>query len=67
MQDFIVRVFVYLSCFALSLYGLSSVNYEKILRKGKVWQAQILYILLAMALATLSAQFLMSIAYKVIN
>lgn len=64
MQDFIVRMTVYLTCFALSLYALSSVNYEKILRKGKVWQAQILYILLAMALATLAAQFLMGIAYK---
>ncbi len=66
MLDFIIRLFVYLGCFVLSMYGLSSVNYEKFIRSGKVRQAQVLYLLVAMGIAKLAAEFLMNIAYKVI-
>ncbi|MFV0550338.1 MAG: DUF1146 family protein [Anaerorhabdus sp.] len=66
MLDFLIRVFVYLGCFVLSMYGLSSVNYEKFMRSGKVRQAQVLYLLVAMGIAKLAAEFLMNIAYKVI-
>ncbi|MEA4874654.1 MAG: DUF1146 family protein [Anaerorhabdus sp.] len=66
MLDFIIRLFVYLGCFVLSMYGLSSVNYEKFIRNGKVKQAQVLYLLVAMGIAKLAAEFLMNIAYKVI-
>lgn len=66
MLDFLIRVFVYLGCFVLSMYGLSSVNYEKFIRSGKVRQAQVLYLLVAMGIAKLAAEFLMNIAYKVI-
>ncbi|MEG0163713.1 DUF1146 family protein [Anaerorhabdus sp.] len=66
MLDFIIRLFVYLGCFVLSMYGLSSVNYEKFIRSGKVKQAQVLYLLVAMGIAKLAAEFLMNIAYKVI-
>lgn len=66
MLNFVIRIFVYLGCFALAMIGLSSVNYEKFIRSGKVKQAQILYLLVAMGIAKLAAEFLMNIAYKII-
>jgi uncharacterized membrane protein YwzB len=43
---------------------MSALNYEKLLRKDHVVQAQILYFLLIMALAYLSGSFLLSFMYR---
>ena len=61
----IVRVVVHLSCFALSLYAMQALNYEKLIRKGHVVQAQLLYILTAMCIALLAAQFLLNLVIKI--
>ena len=65
-MEFWVRVSVHLVCFGLALYAMQALNYEKLLRKGHVMQAQVLYILCAMALALLAAQFLMNLVFKLI-
>ena len=57
----IIRVIVHLVCFAITMIAMQSIHYEKFIRKGKVIQAQILYILVAMCIALLSAQFLLNL------
>ena len=63
MNQFIYRVIVYLLSFILSLYGLSALDFNRFLKKNKVTEAQVLYFLLALALAYLVASHLMSIIY----
>ncbi len=63
MNQFIYRVIVYLLSFALSLYGLSALDFNRFLKKNKVTEAQVLYFLLALALAYLVGSLLMSIIY----
>ncbi|MBQ1476527.1 MAG: DUF1146 domain-containing protein [Erysipelotrichaceae bacterium] len=57
------RVIVYLLSFILSLYGLSALDFNRFLKKNKVTEAQVLYFLLALALAYLVGSLLMSIIY----
>ena len=57
----VVELMLYFVFFAISLYGLNSVNFSKILYPTKIKQAQVLVILLAMALAYLSMQFLLNL------
>lgn len=64
MAQFFVRCIVYIGCFILSWYAMSALNYEKLLRKDHMVQAQILYFLLIMALAYLSGSFLLSFMYR---
>lgn len=63
MNQFIYRVIVYLLSFVLSLYGLSALDFNRFLKKNKVTEAQVLYFLLALALAYLVGSLLMSIIY----
>ena len=63
MNQFIYRVIVYLLSFILSLYGLSALDFNRFLKKNKVAEAQVLYFLLALALAYLVGSLLMSIIY----
>ena len=57
----VVELMLYFVFFAISLYGLNSINFSKILYPTKIKQAQVLVILLAMALAYLSMQFLLNL------
>ncbi len=62
---FLVRVLVLVSCFSLSFWALSALNFEKGLRANHVRQAQVLYWLTAMALGYLSAQFVLALIYRI--
>lgn len=63
MLKFYLRVGVYLFCFVLSLIGLNAFDYNRFVKKGKVWQAWLLYFIIAFALAYLFGSFLMNIIY----
>ncbi|MCF0114179.1 MAG: DUF1146 domain-containing protein [Erysipelotrichaceae bacterium] len=65
--QFILRVVVYLACFGASMYGLSCIQFEKVLKGNKVKEFYVLYYLLAMALGYLAAQFLMGLMYRSIT
>ncbi|MBR4163975.1 MAG: DUF1146 domain-containing protein [Solobacterium sp.] len=64
MAQFLVKAIVYLVMLCLSWYGMSAVNYESILKKNHVGQAQLLYFLLVMSLAYLSGSFLLALIYR---
>lgn len=57
-----IRVIIYFITFAVSFYGLNAIDFAKIIYPKRVVQAQVLVILLAMALAYLITQFLMGLS-----
>ena len=57
-MEIIKNFLVYVIAFALS-----SLNFEKLIKKNKVVEAQLLYILLAMALGYLVANFIQRIIF----
>ena len=60
---FLFRVAVYLLSFVLSLYGLSALDFPRFLKKNKVSEGQVLYFLVAMALAFLVGSLLLNVIY----
>lgn len=63
MLKFYIRVLVYLFSFVLSLYGLSALDFNRLLKKNSVTKAWVLYFIVGMSLAYLLGSFLMSIIY----
>ena len=57
---FILRSIVYLLMFLVTWFAMDAINYEKLLRKNKVNQAQTLYFILVMAIAYLAGSFILS-------
>ncbi|MGN1399313.1 MAG: DUF1146 family protein [Erysipelotrichaceae bacterium] len=59
----IVKIITYFICFTVSFYCLSGVDFSKILlmNKSRVVKAQLLLVLLSLALGYLSGQFLIAI------
>lgn|GEM_PF-995012 len=57
---FILRSVVYLLMFLVTWFAMDAINYEKLLRKNKVNQAQALYFILVMAIAYLAGSFILS-------
>ena len=57
---FILRSIVYLLMFIVAWFAMDAINYEKLLRKNKVNQAQVLYFILVMAVAYLAGSFILS-------
>ena len=62
--QFYLRAAVYLFCFLAAWYGMSAVDYERILKKNHVRQAQLLYFMLIIGLAYLAGSFLLAIIYR---
>lgn len=63
MLKFYLRVIVYLLSFAISLYGLNALDFNRLLKKNSVVKAWVLYFVLGMCMAYLLGSFLMSIIY----
>ena len=64
MLDFYIRVAIYFICFLFSMYGLSGLDFNRLLKQGKVAQGQILYFVIACCMAYLMGQFMISIIYS---
>jgi len=63
MIKFWIKIALYLLSFLFSLYGLSALDFNRLLKKNKPAQAQILYLLMAFALSYLVGSFLSNIIY----
>lgn len=63
MLKFWLRVIVYLFSFLISMYGLSSLDFNRLLKKNKPAQAQVLYILIAFAMSYLVGKFIIELIY----
>lgn len=63
MNKFVFKVLIYLLCFILVMFGLSALDFNKLIKKNKVNEARVLYIVLAMIITYLLGSFLMDIIY----
>lgn len=63
MIKFYIRVVVYLLSFAVSLYALHGVDFNRFIKKGRIAQAQTLYIIVAMMMGYLLGSFFISVIY----
>ena len=63
MLRFWLRVLVYFVSFIASMYGLSALDFNRLLKKNKPAAGQILYILIGFAMAYLIGNFIISLIY----
>lgn len=61
---FYIKVLIQVVCFIGAFYSLQAYEFEKIIKQGKVFQAQILYLMISCALAYLTSQFIITMIYQ---
>ncbi|NLC96018.1 MAG: DUF1146 domain-containing protein [Erysipelotrichaceae bacterium] len=61
---FYMKVLIQIICFIGAFYSLQAFNFEKSIKQGKVFQSQLLYIMLSSGLAYLVSQFIISMIYQ---
>lgn len=54
------KVIIYIFFAFLSAYGVSSINFDGFIKKGKVWEARVLAMILIFSLAYLAANFFLT-------
>ena len=64
MNEFYLRLVVYLFSFLLSFYSLSALDFNRFLKQGKTVPAQILYFVITSCMAYLFGNFLMAVIYR---
>ncbi len=52
-----IKLILYFLFFPLTIWSLEAINFEKLLKKDRIIQIQILYFILSMALAYLEVNF----------
>ncbi len=61
MENYWLKLTVYLGCFAFALYGMSALDFKRFLKSSKAAQSWVLWIMVAMGLAYLAGTFLLEI------
>ena len=63
MLDFYLRVIIYFFCFLLALLGMGALDFNRFIKQGKIFQAQVLYFVICCALAYLMGSFMIALMY----
>ena len=63
-MSFIESLIIYFFFFFFCLYALSGIYFARIMKKGRSFQIQVLYLVLGMSLAYLLGKFIMAIMYR---
>lgn len=63
MVKFYIRVAIYLASFVVSLFALSGIDFNRFIKKGKIAQAYVLYVAVAMMMGYLLGSFFISVIY----
>ncbi|MEK4870586.1 DUF1146 family protein [Niallia sp. FSL W8-1348] len=58
-QQALLSILIHIVFIALSWWALQSLNFEKFLRKNRVFQARVLYVLLAVIMGSIVSNFLL--------
>jgi uncharacterized integral membrane protein (TIGR02327 family) len=58
-QQALLSILIHIVFIALSWWALQSLNFEKFLRKNRVFQARVLYVLLAIIMGSIVSNFLL--------
>ena len=53
-------IYLYFICPLLSVFALSGVNFDKIMKKNKIWEARILVLVLSLALGYILTNFVLA-------
>ena len=61
MFENIYMISIYLICFVASLYALSALDFNRLVKQGSVAKSQLLYIMIAFSLAYLSGSLILRI------
>lgn len=54
------KLLIYVFNLMLSMFAISGINFEKIIKNNRIWEARILVMILAMSLAYLLSNFIFS-------
>lgn len=57
-----VNILIYIISVLLAMYGLQAFDFERFLRKGRIGQFYVIYIVASVALRYLFAQFILNFA-----
>lgn len=57
----LMNIFIHFSVIVLTFLALRAVNFNKILKSHRVWESQLLYILLSIAIGYLVSQFVIEL------
>ena len=52
------KIYLYFICTLLSVFALSGVNFDKIMKKNKIWEARVLVLVLSLALGYILTNFI---------
>lgn len=63
MFDFYVKILIYIFALAMSLYGLSAFDFNRFLKKNTGYNGMVLYVIVALIMAYLLGEFIISITY----
>ena len=63
MLNFYLKVGIYLIMFVVSFYGLKAIDFNRFLKRNPGPSGAVLYILLALIMAYLLGEFMISITY----
>ena len=61
---FYIKVLIQVVCFIGAFYSLQAYEFEKNLKQGRVFQAQLLYLMISCSLAYLTSQFIITMIYQ---
>lgn len=64
MKEYIYRTVLYLGCFCACFWAFMGLDFERFIRRGRTRQAQMILLLMSMAVGYLVAQFLMGLLYR---
>lgn len=64
LPGFYLKAGVYTVSFLVCYYALNALNFGQFLKPGHVGEARVLYFLIVMALAFLTAQFILGFIYQ---
>lgn len=63
MLDFYLKIVIYLAMFIVSFYALNSLDFNRFLKKNSSANGLILYIVIALIMAYLLGEFIISITF----
>lgn len=63
MLRFWLKVIIYMFAFIISLFGLSALDFNRFLKKGKVRTGQVLYLIISFIMAYLLGNFIINLIY----
>lgn len=64
MIDIVIRIVLHIISFGVSWYALNGLDWSRFIKQGRTMQAQLLLIVLSMALGYLLAQFMLAIGFN---